>query len=115
MSSRKSECMKKARLKVVGVKSPEKRRVSTAFLISWTSEYAAVRDRVRMSARGGGSASLSPVGCWRRAAWIFEATSASRPSWNRSRPVSISKSVAPTEKRSEAAEPSPPEACSGAR
>jgi hypothetical protein len=37
MSSRKSECMKKARLKVVGVKSPEKSRVSMAFRISWIS------------------------------------------------------------------------------
>jgi hypothetical protein len=37
MSSRQRECMKNARLKVVGVKSPEKRSVSTAFRISWIS------------------------------------------------------------------------------
>jgi hypothetical protein len=37
MSSRKSECMKNARLKVVGVKSPENRSVSTALRISWIS------------------------------------------------------------------------------
>ena len=86
--------MKKARLKVVGVKSPENSRVSIALRISTVSAYraagSAASARRKMSAMGLGSASSSPTGFHCFACATLAAGSPDRPSAKRGWPVSIS-------------------------
>ena len=78
---------------MVGVKSPEKRSVSTPFRISWTSAKrvagSCVSDFFRMSRMGFGSASSSVVGLSSLASATRFAMSISRPPWKRASPVSI--------------------------
>ena len=74
--------MKNARSKVVGVKSPEKSRVSTALRISaiegWRAAGSAARARRRRSASGFGTGPVSPVLAVTRAS--ASTASGSRPS-----------------------------------